>query len=110
MEDIDCSKAQEKVMTTYKNKGYVRDKIDEEALHRAFSPNRVPRGLTKLQVSRRISIGNGKIPRKDMAALISELIFHRIEVRINGVTVLGACFCGKIPKTKKALKDLIKAI
>jgi hypothetical protein len=41
---------QDAVMAGYKRSRAVKDKHDEEALHMFFSPNRVPKGLTKKQV------------------------------------------------------------
>lgn len=94
--------SQTRVMNAYKSRGFVTNKRDEEGLHMAFSPNRVPTGLSKLQVRRKINAYfAGKIQPYN---LFKE---NRLVICINGAFVLGASFKGNIPKNSKELHSLL---
>ncbi len=107
--DEQCKKDerdQNKVVEEYRTLGYVTSKEDEQALHMSFSPVRVPRKLTKLQVRRRINkyrkVGNTKS--------IKEVMGHYLTIRINGQLFVSANFTGKVPATHGQLKNLLRNI
>lgn len=98
---------QEKVMTTYRNKGFVLTKEDEQALHMSYSPFRVPRGLTKIQIRRRI---NHYLKHGDQKTL-KDFLGVRYALTFNGKEVISGNYVGEIPhntrETKKFLKNLL---
>jgi hypothetical protein len=100
----DGSKEQEKVMNSYKKRGFVKTKQDEDSLHMAFSPNRVPKGLTKLQVRRRIN----KYLKEGNKNTLKNIVGNRLEVFVNGQFRLGATFGGKVPVNRKSFHKLLK--
>lgn len=98
--------AEKKVMESYRKRGFVTSEQDEADLHQSFSPYKVPRGLTKLQIRRRIN----KFVRNGRKLDASLLIANRLEVRINGKFVLGASFGGNVPQNSRQLKQLLRAV
>lgn len=99
-----------KEMIGYINKGFVKSERDKEGLHMSFSPYQVPRGLTSLQIRRRINgYFNGKKTKENGRAL-DILTSNRLEMFINGKFILGSSFRGPIPKDSKGLKKLLKDI
>lgn len=96
----------DKIIQSYYKRGFLKSKQDEEDLHMAYSPYRVPKGLTGLQIRRKINkfIKNGrKSPSYD-------LTFNRLEVTINGKLRLGATFTGQVPVTKQQFRKLLKSV
>lgn len=96
----------EKIKASYRKRGFVKSAQDEADLHMSFSPNRVPRGLTKLQIRRRINkfVRNGRKLKP-----ISEVVGNRMNIFINDKFVAGVSFGGKVPQNSRQLKRLIRA-
>lgn len=98
--------AQEKIIHSYKSKGFIKNKKDEEGLHLFHSPYEVPGSLTKLQVRRRINYYFKHGPK----IKLSDLFGNRVEVFVNGKFRLGADFGGKAPDNSKELLKLLKTL
>ncbi len=96
---------QDQVMNKYKTLGFVKDKRDEQGLHMAFSPQRVPTGLTKLQVRRRIE----KYYRytRDIEDIFGN---HRMTILMDGKFFSGTSFSGKVPENSKQFLKLLKEL
>lgn len=95
-----------RIKDTYHKKGYLKSKQDEDDLHMAFSPYKVPLGLTKLQIRRKIN----KFVRGGRVADNSILNCSRLEIHINNKFVLGGSFTGKVPANHKELVKLLREI
>lgn len=96
----------QKIEESYLRRGFVKSKDDLADLHMSYSPYRVPRGLTKLQIRRRINkfIRNGR-------KLDNSLLFtNRLNVTVNGKLILGASFTGEVPTNRRQLKRLLKKV
>ena len=92
----------------YVQKGFL--KLEEVGdLHMAFSPYRIPKGLTKLQIRRRIN-AHLRNPQKQIQKSLKVLFSNSLEVLINGKCVLHADFTGKIPNDHRSLHKLLKAL
>ena len=102
-DDFDCSAAQDRVIQTYKNKGFVKTKDDEASLHMSFSPNRVPKGLSKHQVIAKIA--HYRKHGKDMTKY---LFTNRMKIYFNDKFALGLSFTGDIPDTRRKRKNFFK--
>lgn len=106
----DCLKSlaeQDAIMNKYKALGYVKDSRDEQGLHMSFSPYRVPKRLTKLQVRRRINKywkhGNPK-----PLELLTQA--NTLSLTINGKQIVRASFVGKVPDSHRKLQNLVRAL
>jgi len=97
---------QNQIIDEYKQKGFIKDKQDEEDLHRSYSPYRVPKNLTKLKIRRKINefIKNG---RKLDYSLLN---MNGLEIRINGKMMFHTSFVGKAPDDNKSLVKLLKEV
>jgi len=95
-----------KIKASYRKRGFIKSDQDEADLHMSFSPKRVPRGLTKLQIRRRINkfVRNG---RKSVP--IASVMGNRMNIFINDRFVAGVSFGGKVPQNSRQLKRLIRA-
>ena len=97
---------QDQVMNEYKKLGYVLNKHDEEGLHMSFSPMRVARGLSRLQVRRRIN-KYFKHGNKGTPSVFSD---NRMNIFINDRFVSGTSFSGKVPQNPKEFVKLLKDV
>jgi hypothetical protein len=96
---------QEAVMETYKQKGFVLTEEDEQGLHMSFSPYRVKKGLTKLQVRRRI---NKYFRDADKPKPFD--VLDRVEVRWNGHMIFGVTMKFPRPENSRQLNKLLKLL
>lgn len=106
----------QKVKDTYHKKGYLKSKQDEQDLHMAFSPYKVPKGLTKLQIRRKINkfVRNGRKADNPLFGIDENgMMFskmNRIEIHINGKLCIGASFTGKVPDSGPSYRKLLREI
>lgn len=92
-------------MARYKKLGYVKDARDEEGLHMSFSPYVVPKGLSRLQVRRRI---NRYFRVKQKPLLLRNLFGHRISIFMDGKFFSAISVKSNVTKNKKAWKAFVK--
>lgn len=104
---IDCDCRQKSTIDHYYKKGYLKNGAEEIDLKRSFYPFIVPKGLTKLQIRRRINKIR-KYGSPDIA--VKELLGNRLEILINGKFILGANFKGDVPDSKIGLKKLLNEL
>lgn len=97
-----------KIKARYRRLGWVKNEKEEQELHQAFSPFRVPAGLTRLQVRRKI----GHFRREGNPSAMEVLFGNSIQVIINGKQVIRGTFGGNAPTTRsglhKVLRDLVE--
>jgi hypothetical protein len=104
---------EQKVKDTYHKKGFLKSKQDENDLHMAFSPNKIPKGLTKLQIRRKINkfIKNGRKAENPFFSVVNGVLVPktiRAEVLVNGRLMMGASIVGKVPNNSRQLRRLLK--
>lgn len=93
-----------KPLFSYFNRGFFRTRDEVNDLHRSYSPYRIPRGLTKLQVRRRI---NRFV--KDGRKLDSSLLTtNRVTILFNGDFILGASITSERPKNSRQMDKLLR--
>ncbi len=100
-------KEQNAVMESYRKNGFVLNEKDEIGLHMFFSPYKVPKGLTKLQVRQKI---NSYFGGKKKPTNLADIFGHRLEMFIDGEFRLGASFGGNVPKNSKEFHKLLKKL
>ena len=73
-------------------------------LHLAYSPYRVPRGLTELQIRRKINkfVKNGK--QVDSSLLRA----NRLTILFNGEQILGADITVKKPENRREMNKMLR--
>lgn len=107
-EELEDAK-QQRLIASYWKRGFLKTKEDEQALHMSFSPYKVARGLTKLKIRRRIN-RYWKNKELGLSESVKQILGHRLEITINGKTILGASFVGKVPDTSRKLHNLLKSL
>lgn len=95
-----------KPLFSYFKRGYFKTKDDVGDLHQAFSPYVVPRGLTKLQVRRRINkfVRNGR--------KLDDTLFNtnRVSILFNDTLILGASVKCERPKDSRQMNKLLRGL
>jgi hypothetical protein len=96
------------VMLNYHKKGFVKTKPEIDALHMAYSPYKVPEGLTKKQIHQKI-----KDYHDGIRASQFPLVGNRVEICINGKCLLGTSIPGTLANDKELidfLEELVKVL
>lgn len=88
----------------YVKRGFVETEQDASNLHQYHSPYRIPKGLTKLQIRRRIN----HFRKHGNTLTIKEILGYRVSLLVDGRLLLGASFRGKKPEDNKGLRKLLK--
>lgn len=102
--EAEQERKQAKVKASYIKRGFVKDENEYMKLHMAFSPYKVPCGLTKLKVRRRVNAYE-KGKRNP-----SPLFANRIEIYINDRMTAGGSFTSVVPNSHRGLQNLVKAL
>lgn len=102
--EAEQERKQAKVKASYLKRGLVKDENDYMELHRAFSPYKVPRGLTKHQIRGKIAAFQSGRTKK------FPLIANRISIVVNGKVMAGGSFVKDVPKNHRQLQNLLKAM
>lgn len=93
-------------LLSYFKRGYFQSKSDVQDLHSSYSPYRVPRGLTKLQVRRRINkfVRNGR--------QLDDTLFNtnRVSILFNDTLILGASVKCERPKNSRQMNKLLRGL
>lgn len=93
-----------KPLFSYFNRGFFKTKDEVGDLHQSFSPYKVPHGLTKLQVRRRVI----KFAREGRPLNDSLLHTNRITLLFNGALILGASTTAKRPESSRQMNKLLR--
>lgn len=97
--------SQEDVMALYRQKGFVKSLDEEQSLHMSFSPYRVPTGLSKASVRRRIN--DYKAGRRKAPSLKS-VLGHRLTIHLDGKFFAGISVKNDVTKTPKSWLKFLK--
>lgn len=100
---------QKKIIDTYNQKGYLKSKDDIENLHRLFSPYKVPKGLTRLQIRRKIN----KFVKNGSKLYNPYENTHRVNIYIDDKFLSGTTYGKPITNHKEFvqfLKGLLKVL
>ena len=95
-----------KPLLSYFNRGFFKTKDEVGDLHQSFSPYRVPRGLTKLQVRRRIN----KFVKGGRKLDSSLLMTNRVSIFFNDNLILGASITSKRPENSRQINKLLRGL
>ena len=106
--NLDSSADQDAVMKKYRTLGFVRDNRDEEGLHMSFSPYRVAKGLTKLQVRRRINKYFATKDTRNPLEEIKKALGHRITILMDGRFFSGISVNSDVTRTNKTWLKFIR--
>lgn len=92
------------VLLSYLKRGFFKAQHDMDYLHLAYSPYRVPRGLTELQIRRKINkfVKNGK--QVDSSLLRA----NRLTILFNGEQILGADITVKKPENRREMNKMLR--
>lgn len=95
-----------KPLLSYFNRGYFKTRNEVNNLHSSFSPYRIPRGLTKLQVRRRLNnfVKNGCVLD---ASLMNA---NRVTLLFNNDIILGTSTTAKRPQTTRQMNKLLRGL
>jgi len=93
-----------KPLLSYFNRGFFQTKEEVGELHSSFSPYRIPRGLTKLQVRRRIN----KFVKGGRKLDSSLLLTNRVSLLFNNDLILGASITSERPKNSRQMNKLLR--
>jgi hypothetical protein len=98
------------VMYSYVKRGFLKTPTDVDDLHRCHSPFRIPKGLTRYAVRRRINkfVKSGR--NIDTVASAKIMFPNRLEIRVNGKMMVGASFTSKVPENSRQLNKLLKGV
>lgn len=96
--------AEKAVMENYFKKGFVLNESDKENLHMSFSPYVVAKGLTRLQIRRRIN----KYKKHGNTQKISDVFSNVVELTFNGKTLMRASISCPCPQNHNQLTKLLK--
>lgn len=104
--DEECKRIEKydkSLYASYIKSGFLKDEQDATQLHRALNPYRIKRGMTKLQIRRKINnfIKNGEK---------FDYNINSVEVRINGKIMIHGSFIGKVPDTKRKIINFLNRI
>lgn len=97
---------QQEVIDSYKKRGFIKNKNDEQSLHMAYSPYKIPKNLSRQKIRYEINnyLKNGcKYPHS-----LGYLLGNRVEIIINGKVMLSASTTLPIPNNSNELHELLK--
>lgn len=92
------------VLVAYIRQGKLKSQEDITQLHRSYSPYRVPRGLTGLQIRRRIN----KFVNGGCKLDSSFMNTNRVSLLFNGTMILGASTTAKRPENSRQMNKLLR--
>jgi len=95
-----------KPLFSYFKRNYFKTKDELGDLHACYSPYRVPRGLTKLQVRRRLN----KFVKEGRPLNTSLMNTNRVTIMFNNDMILGASTTAKRPENSRQLNKLLRDI
>lgn len=98
-------KEQDAVMASYA-KRFALTQDDQNKLHQAHSPRRVPRGLSGLQVRRRIN----RFKKYGSKFKLEDFLGHRVELRWDDKLVMGISLKHKRPENRRQIRKLLRDI